>query len=77
MLGRETHALKADIVKLKKLGLTQSFEVGYELSPRGAAFLALERVGPRSTSPVVFRNGRLKICRGTVLGGSRAEERLS
>jgi hypothetical protein len=39
-LGRETAPFKADVVKLKKLGLTQSFEVGYELSPRGRAFLA-------------------------------------
>lgn len=39
-LGRETVPFKADVVKLKKLGLTQSFEVGYELSPRGRAFLA-------------------------------------
>jgi hypothetical protein len=39
-LGRETKSFKADIVKLKKLGLTQSFEVGYEVSPRGKAFLA-------------------------------------
>ena len=26
--------------ELKKLGLTQSFEVGYEISPRGKAYLA-------------------------------------
>jgi hypothetical protein len=39
-LGRETAPFKADVVKLKKLGLTQSFEVGYEVSPRGRAFLA-------------------------------------
>ena len=39
-LGRETAPFKADVVKLKKLGLTQSFEVGYEISPRGRAFLA-------------------------------------
>lgn len=38
-LGRETAPFKADVVKLKKLGLTQSFEVGYELSPRGRAYL--------------------------------------
>ena len=37
-LGRDTAPFKADVVKLKKLGLTQSFEVGYELSPRGRAF---------------------------------------
>ncbi|HTJ80177.1 MAG TPA: hypothetical protein VL400_00600 [Polyangiaceae bacterium] len=41
-LGRDKMELKADIVKLKKLGLTQSFEVGYEVSPRGRAFLALK-----------------------------------
>jgi hypothetical protein len=39
-LGRETAAFKADVVKLKKLGLTQSFEVGYEIAPRGRAYLA-------------------------------------
>lgn len=38
-VGRETAPFKADVVKLKKLGLTQSFEVGYELSPRGKAYL--------------------------------------
>jgi hypothetical protein len=42
-LGRETAPFKADVVKLKKLGLTQSFEVGYEISPRGRAFLATRR----------------------------------
>ena len=36
----ETAPFKANVVKLKKLGLTQSFEVGYELSPRGRAFRA-------------------------------------
>ena len=36
---RETAEFKADVVKLKKLGLTQSFEVGYEISPKGRAFL--------------------------------------
>jgi hypothetical protein len=40
---RETAPFKADVVKLKKLGLTQSFEVGYELSPRGRAYLAARR----------------------------------
>ena len=39
-LGRETAPFKEDVGKLKKLGLTQSFEVGYEISPRGLAFLA-------------------------------------
>jgi hypothetical protein len=39
-LGRETAPFKIDVRKLKKLGLTQSFEVGYEISPRGHAYLA-------------------------------------
>ncbi|MEO8551439.1 MAG: hypothetical protein ABI678_15785 [Kofleriaceae bacterium] len=39
-LGRETLPFKVDVRKLKKLGLTQSFEVGYEISPRGQAYLA-------------------------------------
>ena len=38
-LGRETLPFKADVRRLKKLGLTQSFEVGYEISPRGRAYL--------------------------------------
>jgi hypothetical protein len=38
-LGRETLEFKADVRKLKKLGLTQSFEVGYEIAPRGRAYL--------------------------------------
>ncbi|MBS2019223.1 MAG: hypothetical protein JST00_40545 [Deltaproteobacteria bacterium] len=42
-LGRETLPFKTDVRKLKKLGLTQSFEVGYEISPRGRAFLAARR----------------------------------
>jgi hypothetical protein len=41
--GREKAPFKADVVKLKKLGLTQSFEVGYELSPRGKAYLRLAK----------------------------------
>ena len=42
-LGRETLPFKIDVRKLKKLGLTQSFEVGYEISPRGRAFLAARK----------------------------------
>jgi hypothetical protein len=42
-LGRETAPFKADVVKLKKLGLTQSFEVGYEISPRGQAYVKSSR----------------------------------
>jgi hypothetical protein len=38
-LGRERLPFKADVRKLKALGLTQSLEVGYRLSPRGRAYL--------------------------------------
>lgn len=39
-LGRERDEFKVDVRKLKKLGLTQSFEIGYEIAPRGRAYLA-------------------------------------
>jgi hypothetical protein len=42
-LGRETEPFKIDVRKLKKLGLTQSFEVGYEIAPRGRAYLEAVR----------------------------------
>jgi hypothetical protein len=38
-LGRETLPFKRDVRKLKELGLTESLEVGYRLSPRGQAYL--------------------------------------
>lgn len=38
-LGRETPPFKRDVRRLKELGLTRSLEVGYELSPRGRAYL--------------------------------------
>lgn len=44
--------MKADIRKLKALGLTISHDVGYELSPRGAAYLAwLASASPELTAP--------------------------
>ena len=42
-LGRETLPFKEDVRKLKRLGLTQSFEVGYEISPRGKAYMTLQK----------------------------------
>ncbi|REE75264.1 hypothetical protein C8E05_4720 [Rhodococcus wratislaviensis] len=39
-LGRETQPFKRDVRKLKNLGLTHSLDVGYRISPRGAAYLA-------------------------------------
>ncbi len=38
-LGRETQPFKGDVRKLKELGLTESLEVGYRLSPRGHAWV--------------------------------------
>ena len=38
-LGRERLPFKADVRKLKALGLTESLPIGYRLSPRGEAFL--------------------------------------
>jgi hypothetical protein len=37
--GRETAPFKIDVRKLKGIGLTVSFPVGYEISPRGLAYL--------------------------------------
>ena len=45
-VGRETQPFKLDVRKLKNLGLTISLRVGYELSPRGRAYL--DRTGPGS-----------------------------
>ena len=40
VLGRERIPFKRDVRKLKELGLTESLERGYRLSPRGRALLA-------------------------------------
>ena len=42
-IGREKLPFKRDVRKLKELGLTESLERGYRLSPRGRALL--ERLG--------------------------------
>ena len=39
-VGRERKPFKTDVRKLKELGLTESLEIGYRLSPRGLAYLA-------------------------------------
>jgi biotin operon repressor len=56
-LGMERAAFKLNVRKLKALGLTESLEIGYRLSPRGEAFRASgserERRGTsRSERPV-------------------------
>ncbi len=37
--GKERQAFKIDVRKLKEIGLTESLDVGYRLSPRGEAVL--------------------------------------
>lgn len=39
-VGRERDPFKLDVRKLKALGLTESLRVGYQLSPRGRAYLS-------------------------------------
>lgn len=48
MVGRERAPFKLDVRKLKNLGLTESLQIGYRLSPRGAAYLEalVSRDGP-------------------------------
>lgn len=38
-VGRDTHPFKIDVRKLKNLGLTYSLPIGYQLTPRGTAYL--------------------------------------
>lgn len=40
LMGQEKEPFKINVRKLKNLGLTESLEVGYRLSPRGASLLA-------------------------------------
>jgi hypothetical protein len=47
-LGRETLPFKRDVRKLKELGLTESLEVGYRISPRGQAVLDVKDLSPES-----------------------------
>jgi hypothetical protein len=43
-LGRETQDFKKDVRKLKELGLTESLDIGYRISPRGVAVLDADGV---------------------------------
>lgn len=45
---QETQVFKTDVRKLKALGLTESLDVGYRLSPRGAVVLAAIRTALRA-----------------------------
>jgi hypothetical protein len=50
-LGRDTPSFKRDVRKLKELGLTESLDIGYRLSPRGAAVVDAESGAPRADRP--------------------------
>ncbi|HET6548386.1 MAG TPA: hypothetical protein VFG79_08020 [Solirubrobacter sp.] len=50
-LGRERLDFKRDVRKLKELGLTESLEVGYRLSPRGQETLSVLPNARSNTSP--------------------------
>jgi hypothetical protein len=47
-IGREPRQFKANVRRLKALGLTESLEVGYRISPRGKVVLAALRQRPRN-----------------------------
>jgi hypothetical protein len=66
-LGREKAAFKADVRKLKELGLSESLDVGYRLSPRGHAYV--ERA--LSGGPARRRPGRT----GTAVADARRPPR--
>ena len=55
MVGRERDPFKLDVRKLKNLGLTLSFPVGYRISPRGAAYLAARGTGSIHRIPAAPR----------------------
>jgi hypothetical protein len=47
-MGYDRPTFKLDVRKLKRLGLTESLEVGYRLSPRGRAYLVHLRTRVRA-----------------------------
>lgn len=53
-VGLDTPTFKRNVRKLKGLGLTESLETGYRLSPRGKAFMA---VRPPRRRPAVRVGG--------------------
>jgi hypothetical protein len=60
-LGRERRSFKADVRRLKELGLTESLERGYRLSPRGQALLAFNAASrPPGEPPRVPRAARAR-----------------
>jgi Helix-hairpin-helix domain len=52
LVGRETPDFKKDVRKLKELGLTESLDIGYLLSPRGQAVVDASLPSPRKRTPL-------------------------
>jgi hypothetical protein len=50
-MGSEPASFKQNVRKLKERGLTESLDIGYRLSPRGAAVLDHEGLPPAGTEP--------------------------
>ncbi|HXH80227.1 helix-hairpin-helix domain-containing protein [Nocardioides sp.] len=50
-VGRETADFKKDVRKLKELGMTESLDIGYLLSPRGQAVVDAGLPTPRERAP--------------------------
>lgn len=51
-VDRETADFKKDVRKLKELGLTESLDIGYRLSPRGRAVVDARLATPRERAPL-------------------------
>jgi hypothetical protein len=51
LIGQDRQQFKSNVRKLKSLGLTESFAIGYRLSPRGAAFMRTVRPQAVRRSP--------------------------
>jgi len=56
-LGRERLPFKRDVRRLKELGLTESLDTGYRLSPRGRALLEIRRTDSSSPAAAGSRAG--------------------
>lgn len=54
-LGMERDPFKIRVRRLKELGLTESLDVGYRLSPRGRAYLTATAVDPPSSGEPAAR----------------------
>lgn len=72
-VGRETAPFKRDVRKLKELGLTESLDIGYRLSPRGEAVVdAVRRDSGRTPHRRPPREPGTPLARGIGAPATRA-----